>query len=197
MPYRTIKIGESAFRPKPATFSSSTGSQSKWSVIHALDRLDVNDDRPDANSQPPNKPVVKNVMDKLSTIIAIKHIPFVFLVGDLPAYVLITQLKAANPNNFHDLVSFLRPFYTQCVMMSTIYKHYKGSELEEVLVAGGVIADDSVEHALKGKHYKKGLYCLRFMYEALISQLMQGSLAFDLSDETKKNLEILSDMSQS
>ena len=68
------------------------------------------------------------------------------------------------------------------------------SELEEALVADGVIADGSVEHALKGK---RGLRCLRLMNEALVSQLVQGSLAFDLADETKENLEILRDMSQS
>ena len=73
----------------------------------------------------------------------------------------------------------------------------QGSELEEALVAGGVIADGSVEHALKGKQYKRGLRCLRLMNETLVSQLVQGSLAFDLADETKEKLEILRDMSQS
>ncbi len=47
----------------------------------------------------------------------------------------------------------------------------KGSELGEVLVAGGVIAESSVDRALKGKHYKRGLRCLTLMYEALMSQL--------------------------
>ncbi|KAK7067273.1 hypothetical protein SK128_008934 [Halocaridina rubra] len=60
--------------------------------------------------------------------------------------------------------------------MSAIYKCYKGSELEEVLVAGGEISDGSVEHALKGKHYKRGLRCLRLMYEALIGQQVQDIL---------------------
>ncbi len=32
---------------------------------------------------------------------------------------------------------------------------------------GGVVAEGSVDHALKGKHYKRGLRCLRLMYEAL------------------------------
>ena len=41
-------------------------------------------------------------------------------------------------------------------MTSAIYKRYKGSELGQVLVAEG-----SVDRALKGKHYKRGL-----MYEA-------------------------------
>ena len=127
-------------------------------------------------SQPPNKSVVKDIMDKLTTIIATKRMPFAFLVGDHPVYVLITLLKAGNSDQYRDIVLFLGPFHTQCVMMSAIYKRYKGSELGEVVVAGGVIAGGSVDIALKDKHYKRGLRCLRLLYEALMSQLMKGRL---------------------
>ena len=220
-PYRTIQRGEPPTLSKPATFSSSTESQCKRSIVHALVHADVNGDRPDAAEQTipsyngfyaglnmelgkskayfhtsynqlPTKSVVKDVMDKLSTIIATKHMPFAFLVGDHPVYVLITLLKAENPNKYRDIVPFLGPFHTQCVMMSAIYKHYKGSELGDVLVAGGVIAEGSVDHVLKGKHYKRGLCCLRLMYKALMSKLVQGRLTPDLADETRENLEILS-----
>ncbi|KAJ3603232.1 hypothetical protein NHX12_030974 [Muraenolepis orangiensis] len=148
-------------------------------------------------NQPPNKSVVNDVMDKLSTIIATKRMPFAFLVGDHPVYVLITLLKAENPNKYRDIVPFLGPFHTQCVRMSAIYKRYKGSELGDVLVAGGVIAEGSVDRALKGKHYKRGLRCLRLMYEALLSQLVKGRLVPNLADETRENLEILRDTSLS
>ncbi|KAK1896051.1 U3 small nucleolar RNA-associated protein 10 [Dissostichus eleginoides] len=226
MPYRTVKRGEPPIRPKPTTVSSSTEPQRQRSIIHALARADVNGDRPVAAeqnipsyngfhaglnmwqdkskayfhtsyNQPPDKSVVKDVMDKLVTIIATKHMPFAFLVGDHPVYVLITLLKAENPSKFSAIVPFLGPFHTQCVMMSAIYKRYKGSELGEVLVAAGVIADGSVDRALKGKHYKRGLRCLRLMYEALMCQLMKENLGPDLADETRENLDILRDTSQS
>ena len=225
-PYRTIMRGEPAIRPKPVSYSSSTKPQRKRSIIHSLARVDINGDRPIAAeqtipsyngfhaglnmeqgkskayfhmsyNQPPNKSVVKNIMDKLSTIITTKNMPFAFLVGDHPVYVTITQLKAENPDNYRAIVPFLGPFHTQCVMMSAIYKRYKGSELGEVLVAAGVIVEGSVDHALKGKHYKRGLRCLRLMYEALISQLVQGRLTPNLADETRENLEILRDTSRS
>ena len=124
-------------------------------------------------SQPPNKSVVKDIMDKLVDIITTNRIirmPFGFLVGDHAVYVLIAVLKAENPNKCSDIVPFLGPFHTQCVMMNTIYK------LGEVLVAAGVIAEGSVDQALKGKHYKRGLRCLKLMYEALVSQLLKGRL---------------------
>ena len=108
-------------------------------------------------------------MDKLLTIITTKHMHFAFLVGDHPVYILITLLKAENPNKYRDIVPFLGPFHTQCVMMSTIYKCYKGSELGDVLVGGGVIAESSIVCDLKYKHYKRVLHCLKLMYEALMS----------------------------
>lgn len=94
-----------------------------------------------------------------TSVTSTKHIPFAFLVGDLPVHVAITQLKAENSNEFHDIVPIFGPFHTHCLMMSAIYKHYKGSGLEEELVAGGVTAEGSVEHKLKGKHYQRGLRC--------------------------------------
>jgi len=46
--------------------------------------------------------------------------------------------------------------------MSAIYKCCNASELNGVLVAG-VVAKSSIEHDLKGKYHKRGLYCLRLL----------------------------------
>ena len=45
-------------------------------------------------SQAPNKSVVKDIVDKLTIIIATKRMPFAFLVGNHPTYILITLLKS-------------------------------------------------------------------------------------------------------
>ena len=142
-------------------------------------------------SQAPNKSVVNDVIDKLSTIIVTKRMSFAFLVGDHPVYVLITQHKAENPNKYRDIVQFLGPFHTQCVMMSAIYTRYKGSELGEVLAAGDVIAEGSVERALQGKHNKRGLRCLRLVIEALISQLVKKNVISALDVKITDNIDIL------
>ena len=75
------------------------------------------------------------------------------------------------------------------------YHYALGNELEELLIAEGVAAEGSVDHALKGKHYKRGLRCLKLMYEALMSQLVKISLVPNLAGETKKNFSILGDQS--
>ena len=112
-------------------------------------------------------------------------------------YLLITLLNAENPNKYCDIVPFFVLFHTQSVMMSAIYMRYKGSELGEVLVAGGVIAEGSVDRALKGKHNKWGLRCLRLMYEALMRQLLKGWLTPAPADKTRKDLQILRNTSLS
>ena len=57
---------------------------------------------------------------------------------------------------------FLSPFHTQRAIMSAIYKCYKGSELEDVLVARGVIADGSVDRAcFKAQALQEGAVLLK------------------------------------
>ena len=58
-------------------------------------------------------------------------------------------------------------------------------------MAGGVIAEGSVDRALNGKHYTRRLRCLRLMYEALMDQLVKGKLTPDLADETREILQLL------
>ena len=55
--------------------------------------------------------------------------------------------------------------------MSIIYKRFDGSGLSGMLVAAQVIAEESVEKALCGKHYKHNIRCLWLMCEVL-SQLV-------------------------
>ena len=69
-------------------------------------------------NQPPNKSVVNDIMNKLS----VNHKPFAFLVGDHPLCVLVTLLKAENPVKYHNIVPLIGPVYTQCSMISAIYK---------------------------------------------------------------------------
>jgi len=71
-------------------------------------------------SESPNKSVVKDTMDKLTIMIATKRMRYAFLEGYHRVYVLITLLKADNPN----IVPFHGPFHTPYVIMSAISKLY-------------------------------------------------------------------------
>jgi len=71
-------------------------------------------------NQSPNKSVINDIMNKLTNIIKVKHMPFAFLVGDLPVYVLVTLLKAENSVKYHNILPFLGPFHTQSLWMVTV-----------------------------------------------------------------------------
>ena len=86
------------------------------------------------------------------------------------------------------IIPFLGPFDTQSCMIHTIYKHYKGSSVADVLVAAGVIAEGSVDQALRGKHYRCALCCLSLMYETLMHLVLNKNLTgleFDASTKTQ------------
>ena len=140
-------------------------------------------------SKPPTKTILFDVMSKLTSSIKEKSMPFAVIVGDHPVYAVILELKGENPLLFQHIIPFMGPFHIHMSYMSTIYKRFKGSGLSDVLVAAGVIAGGSVDQALKGKHYKRGVRCLKLFYEALIHLALCKQLEDSpLSGEVKESL---------
>lgn len=78
-------------------------------------------------------------------------------------------------------------------MVSAICKRYKGSELGNHLVAAGLISEDSVDRALKGKQYTEGLRYLNLMYKELMRQLLHERTIPREADDARENLMILRD----
>ena len=77
--------------------------------------------------------------------------------------------------------------------MSAINKRFNGSGLSDLLVATEVIAEGSVDKALEGKHYKRGVRCFRLMYEVLVLRIIQQELnkGVSLTPDFKEKLEKL------
>lgn len=223
-PYKTKKRGVPAVRCPVEIENADTQLQAKRGTVHALLRLsdDIlnttvttqmipafigfqSQVQPEVNKskayyfltfpKPPNKSVVHEVMCRMTQAAKHKDMPFLLLVGDQPVYALMVQLRAENPVTFSAIIPFLGPFHTHCSFMSAIYKRFCGSGLSDVLVAGGVIAEGSVQQALCGKHYKRGLRCYLLMYEALARRAIQKA-SYDgikLSDGIKAKLSKLRD----
>ena len=81
-----------------------------------------------------------------------KNIPFTFLVGDMPTYKIIAQLKAENPELFDNITPIVGAFHQQMSYMHAIYKRFEGCGLVDTLVAVGLVVGGSVDQALRGKH---------------------------------------------
>ena len=150
-------------------------------MILALARLDSNGDRPDVDQQqvpaysgmqaclnqpgerskayyqstypePPSKSVINNIMVKNVEGMRQKNIPSLFMIGDLPTYVHIVELKSEDSVQFGNIVPVLEPFHDQLSFIYYIYKRIRGSGIADVLVSAAVIAEGSVDQALCGKH---------------------------------------------
>jgi len=101
--------------------------------------------------EPPKKP---DVMMKITKAIQAKSMPFTVVVGDQPVNTLLVEIKSEHPQEYEKIIPFLGHFHTQGSMIYATYKRYKGSD---ILVAAGVIAEGSVDQALKGKYYRHAL----------------------------------------
>ena len=137
-------------------------------------------------------------MCRVATVAKTKTVPFILLVGDQPVYTLIVQLKYGNQKLFDRILPFLGPFHTQCSFISAINKRSDGSGLSD-LVAAEVIPESSVDNALKGKHYKRGVRCFRLMYEVYVHRIIQQRLSegVSLTPDLKEKLEKLQTLSAS
>ncbi len=201
--YITYKRGEPPVSDRVQPALGDIEPQRKHNVILALVRADTDGERPAAIDQrvpsfagfqalisdpvewckayyfmtypePPKKPVLNDVMLK---VMERKHMPFAVVVGDQPVYTLLVEIKSEHPQEYKNIIPFLGPFHTQGCMIYAIYKHYKGSGIAEVLVAAGVIAEGSVDQALRGKHYRWALRCLTLMYETFMHLILNRRLA--------------------
>lgn len=174
-------------RPKPEeqTVPGFSGFHARMSSADAKSRAIFHMTYPD----PPSKTILNDVLCKLSKAIEDKKMPFAIIVGDHPVYVLMLELKSENSQMFSKILPFMAAFHIQMSFIYTIYKRFKGSGISDVLVAAGVIADGSVDQALRGKHFKRGVRCLRLFYETLVHHALDKRLeGCPLSDEVRASL---------
>ena len=114
------------------------------------------------------------------------------MVGVLPTYVHIVELKLENSIQFENIVLVLGPFHLQLSFIYCIYRRFRGLGIADVLVSAGVIAEGSVDEALRGKQYRRGVRCITLMREALIHSRIKEFLSTCIvTEKTEHFLQIL------
>ena len=92
--------------------------------------------------------VLSNFVGTVRAELEIMHCPCIFQEKHC-------EIKNEHPQEHDKIIPFLGPFRTQSCMIHAIFKRYKGRGVADVLVAAGVIAEGSVDQALRGKHYRR------------------------------------------
>ena len=124
-----------------------------------------------------------------------RNMPFIQLVGDLPVYALIVQLKNENVDCFQRILPVNGAFHAQCSFIAAINKRFGGSGLSDILSAAGVIAEKSVDQALRGKHYSRACRALQLVYETLQRRILRYGLSEGvfISEDLKKIVKLIAD----
>ena len=106
--------------------------------------------------KPSIKPVIYTLIENTETPAPAvsKNIFFIQFVGDEPVYAHIVELKYENSDKFAHILPILGSFYIKMSFMSAIYKRLKKSNIEDLLVEAGLIAQGSVQ-VLRGSHYDR------------------------------------------
>ena len=106
--------------------------------------------------KPPSKSVLHANLCETMEAVELKNMPFIVTCGDLPVFSSLVGLCSENEEKFNKILQWLGQFHLETSMMNAIYKRYRGSELDELLVIADGVAACSVDQALKGKHYRRG-----------------------------------------
>ncbi|KAF3859863.1 hypothetical protein F7725_000118 [Dissostichus mawsoni] len=175
-------------------------------VIHALSRVDNNASSAYSGAQscrhtppnkskpyyhttynePPSKSVVYDIMVKLVEAMRKKNIPFSFLVGDLPTYKTIVQLKAENSKCTRTSSQFLALSISRCPTSMLSTRDSRDLAWQTLW---------SQQGDLLNKHYEgstTGVRCILLWREVLIQQRLTNILEHEeLSENIKENLNTL------
>ncbi|XP_066923249.1 uncharacterized protein [Clytia hemisphaerica] len=135
----------------------------------------------------PSKSVVYTLMKKAADAASYKRMPFIQFVGDQPVYTHMMELKYENSEMFEKVIPVLAPFHTQMSFISAIFKRINGSEISDLVVNAGLIAEGSAEQALKGKHYNRAQRLYKLIYESLARILI--NLGIDKEIKFPENLK--------
>ena len=105
----------------------------------------------------PKKSVIYDVMNKLLDIMKDIGMPFSFLVGDLPTYKLIFELKTENLDKFLNIVPITGAFDQQISYIYVIYKRFLGFGISDIFVSEKVDRGRVGWPGFESKTLRKGI----------------------------------------
>ena len=130
-------------------------------------------------------------MCRALTIIGALNLKVIVCVFDQAIYSKACEIKWREPEKFKCCVLMMGIFHLLMVYMSILNKRFGDAGLRDALVQSSVIAEGSVDAALSGKNYKRGVRLYKIFYEAL-NRLVLFQLDNVVSYEDL--LEVINDM---
>ena len=119
----------------------------------------------------------------LTTSLRLTSIVCVF---DQAIYAKAIEIKWKEPEKFRCCVVMMGMFHLLMVYMAILHKRFADAGLKDTIIQSGMTAEGSIETALKGKHYNRGVRLYKIFYEALMRNLI-SHMCTDKCTEEKFN----------
>ena len=126
-------------------------------------------------------------MEKALSIMEALGLESMVCVFDQAIFSKACTIKWKEPGKFRNCVLMMGIFHLLMVYMSILNKRFADAGLRDAVLQSSIIAEGSVDSALRGKAYNRGVRLYKIVYEALMRVLIPH--VEDIAgEECKENL---------
>jgi hypothetical protein len=113
-------------------------------------------------------------MNRAIKIMESLRLVLIVCVFDQAIYSKAVEIKWKEGNKFKNCVIMMGLFHMLMMYMHILSKHFSDAGLCDVLIQNNVIAEGSVDKALSGKMYNRGVRMYKLMYEAVMTRVLDN-----------------------
>lgn len=106
-------------------------------------------------------------MCRALTIIQSLHLNAIVCVFDQAIYSKACEIKWKEPEKFQNCIVMMGIFHLLMVYMGILNKRFGDGGLRDALIQSSIVAEGSIDSALRGKSYNRGIRIYKIFYEAL------------------------------
>ena len=129
-------------------------------------------------------------MERALKIIDQLHLVSIVCVFDQAIYSKACEIKWKEAEKFQNCVLMLGIFHLLMMYMGILNKRFSDAGLKDALIQSSIIAAGSIDSALRGKCYNRGVRLYKTAYESLL-RLVLLEVMTDLSPEIENHLSTL------
>ena len=111
-------------------------------------------------------------MGRALKIIESLKLPSIVCVFDQGIYSEAIEIKCKEKRKFNNCVLMMGMFHMLMMFMHILSKQFSAAGLRDVLIQKGVVAEGSVDKALSGKIYNRGIRLYKLAYEAITTKVL-------------------------
>ena len=122
-------------------------------------------------------------MERALKIVESLKLTSIVCVFDKVIYSKAIEIKWKEKQKFNDCVLMMGMLHILMMFMHILSKRFLTAGLRDVLIQKGVVAEGSVNKALSGKVYNRGVRLYKLTYEAITRKLSDGIVLTKKEDD--------------